>query len=197
MAAANPESADSIVKRLIKTSTAQTEKLYGFKFMMDGKELTPNDIDSILSEVNDTTIRRKAWESSKEIGKDLKSGLIQLRSLRNNVVKGLGYSDFFSYQVSDYGMSTDEMMALLKKINKELFPLYRELHTYMRYELAKKYHVKDVPDYIPAHWLSNRWGQDWSEFVKVEGLDLDSALKIRRRLVAHQGEKFYVSFLIH
>jgi peptidyl-dipeptidase A len=193
-AAANPESADSIVKKLIKAGTAQTEKLYGYKFMMDGKELTPNDIDSILAHSSDTTIRRKAWEASKAVGQELKPGLVNLRQLRNEVVKGLGYPDFFTYQVSDYGMKTEEMMALLKKINQELFPLYSELHTYMRYELAKKYNVSDVPDFLPAHWLTNRWGQDWSEFVTVEGLDLDSALKSKTpEWIAKQGEKFYMS----
>jgi peptidyl-dipeptidase A len=109
-------------------------------------------------------------------------------------VKGLGYPDYFTYQASDYGMTTDEMMQLLDKFNKELYPLYRELHTYMRYELAAKYGVKDVPAYIPAHWLSNRWGQDWSSAVTVEGLNLDSALGLKdAEWIARQGEKFYVS----
>ena len=194
LAAGNPESADSTVKALIKAGTAQTEKLYGYKFMLDGKEMTPNDIDSILTFVKDTSVRRRAWESSKAVGKELKAGLINLRQLRNKVVQGLGYPDYFTYQVSDYGMTTDEMMQLLKKFNKELFPLYRELHTYMRYELAKKYKTKEIPDFIPAHWLSNRWGQDWSEMVSVEGLNLDSALKNKNaEWIAKQGEKFYVS----
>jgi peptidyl-dipeptidase A len=194
LAAGNPENADSIVKVLIKAGTAQTEKLYGYKFMLDGKEVTPNDIDSILSSATDTALRKRAWMASKDAGKDLKEGLIRLRELRNKVVQSLGYSDYFSYQVSDYGMSTQEMMDLLKKFNKELFPLYRELHTYMRYELAKKYKSKEVPDLIPAHWLSNRWGQDWSEMVTVSGLNLDSSLKTKdAEWIAKQGEKFYVS----
>ncbi|MBP6648104.1 MAG: M2 family metallopeptidase [Bacteroidia bacterium] len=194
LAAGNPESAEETVKELIKAGTAQTEHLYGYKFEIDGKEVTPNDIDSILAEAKDTTARRKAWESSKAIGATLKPGLINLRDLRNKVVQGLGYPDYFTYQVSDYGMKTEEMMEMLRKFNKELNPLYRELHTYLRYELAKKYGVKDVPDYIPAHWLSNRWGQDWSEMVTVEGLNLDSALKLKdAEWVAKQGEKFYVS----
>lgn len=194
LAAGNPESAEETVKALIKAGTAQTENLYGYKFMIDGKEVTPNDIDSILAEAKDTVMRRKAWEASKAIGAALKPGLMNLRDLRNKVVQGLGYPDYFTYQVSDYGMTNDEMMDMLKKFNKELNPLYRELHTYMRYELAKKYGVKEVPDYIPAHWLSNRWGQDWSEMVTVEGLNLDSALKLKdAEWVAKQGEKFYVS----
>jgi peptidyl-dipeptidase A len=194
LAAGNPEKAEATVKALIKASTSQTEKLYGYKFMLDGKEITPNDVDSILSQVNDTTMRRKAWEASKEVGKELKPGLENLRELRNKVVQGLGYADYFTYQVSEYGMKNEEMLDLLQKFNKELFPLYRELHTYMRYELAKKYHAKEVPDFIPAHWLSNRWGQDWSEMVTVEGLNLDDALKKKdAEWIAKQGEKFYVS----
>jgi peptidyl-dipeptidase A len=194
LAAGNPESSSDKVKLLIAAGTAQTEKLYGYKFTLDGKEITPNDIDSILADVKDTVVRRKAWEAAKAVGGTLKNGLINLRGLRNEVVKGLGYPDFFTYQVSDYGMTTEEMMQLLDKFNKELYPLYRELHTYMRYELAKKYGVKDVPDFIPAHWLSNRWGQDWSEMVTVQGLNLDSALKTKSAdWIAHQGEKFYMS----
>ncbi len=194
LAAGNPESAESIVKERIKAETAQTEKLYGFKFSIEGKEVTPNMIDSILKSSKDLNARKKSWEASKEVGKSLKEGLVHLRELRNNVVQALGYKDFFSYQVSEYGMTTEEMMDLLKKFNQELHPLFRELHTYARYELAKKYGVKEVPDYLPAHWLSNRWGQDWSEMITVEGLNIDSALKTKSaEWVAKQGEKFYVS----
>ena len=53
LAAGNPESAGELVKDLIKSGTAQTEKMYGFKFSIDGKEVTPNDINKILSESKD------------------------------------------------------------------------------------------------------------------------------------------------
>ena len=97
LAAANPESESEKVKELIKAATAQTEALYGYKFMMNGKEVTPNDIDSMLAEVKDTIARRIAWESSKEVGTKLKPGLIKLRELRNKVVQGLGYPDYFNF----------------------------------------------------------------------------------------------------
>jgi peptidyl-dipeptidase A len=86
------------------------------------------------------------------------------------------------------------MMEMLKKINAELWPLYRELHTWARYELAKKYGVKEVPDLIPAHWLSNRWGQDWSSMVEVKGMNLDSVLSSKDSMwLVKQAERFYVS----
>ena len=193
-AANNPETIKDIVKERIKAETEQTEKLFGFDYKIDGKSVSTNDIDGILASETNMPKRLKAWEASKEVGKGLKDGLVNLRDLRNKTVQGLGYKDFFEYQVSDYGMTTQEMMDMLQKFNKELYPLYRELHTYARYEFAKKYGVKEVPDLIPAQWLPNRWGQDWGSLVDVKGINLDSALKTKDpEWIVKQGERFYVS----
>jgi len=193
-AANNPGTVPDLVKERIKAETEQTEKLYGFDFKIDGEPVTPNEIDASLKEENDLDKRLKAWESSKEVGINLKEGLNNLRNLRNETVQNLNYSDYFSYQVSEYGMTSEEMMTLLRKIHSELFPLYRELHTYTRYELAKKFGVDEVPDYIPAHWLTNRWGQDWASMVTVEGFDIDAALSEKdEEWIIQQAERFYKS----
>ncbi len=193
-AANNPQTIADVVKQRIKAESEQTQKLYGFQYMLAGKKVSTNDIDDILKKETDLNKRLAAWESSKEVGKTLKTGLVNLRNLRNKTVQALGYKDYFSYQVSDYGMTSDEMMKTMDKLMAELWPLYRELHTYMRYELAKKYGVAEVPDYIPAHWISNRWGQDWSAIVNVKGLNLDSVLgKKTPEWIVKEGEKLYTS----
>jgi peptidyl-dipeptidase A len=192
-AAAGPQTVPDVVAQRIAAETEQTEKLYGFQFTIGGRPVTPNDIDRALRESRNLTERRRAWESSKEVGKVLKPGIVKLRDLRNQTVQALGYADFFTYQVSDYGMTADEMLALTDKLMAELRPLYRELHTWARYELAKRYGAP-VPELLPADWLPNRWGQDWSALVTVRGLDVDSALKDRTaEWIVKQGEEFYVS----
>lgn len=190
----NPQTIASVVKERIKAETAQTEKLFGFDFTLDGKSVSTNQLDDILKSSSKLEERRKAWEASKQVGKGLKEGLVNLRKLRNETVNALGYSDYFSYQVSEYGMNTNDMMDMMRKLNKELRPLFRELHTYARYELAKKYGVKEVPDYIPADWLPNRWAQDWSSMITVEGLDIDGILKQKSpEWIVKEGEAFYQS----
>jgi peptidyl-dipeptidase A len=85
------------------------------------------------------------------------------------------------------------MLRLNEQLVRELRPLYRELHTWARHELAQRYAVP-VPDLIPAHWLPNRWGQDWSAMVEVKGLDVNGALgKKTAEWVVQQGEQFYRS----
>ena len=190
----NPATVADIVKKRIKVETEQVEKLYGFDFQLEGKSVTTNDIDELLRNDNDMNKRLAAWEQSKEVGKNLREGLQQMQILRNQTVQALGYSDYFSYQVSDYGMTSQVMRAQLEQTMREIWPFYRELHTWARYTLAEKYGVKEVPDMIPAHWLPNRWGQDWSPLVKVEGLDLDSKLKEKQpEWLVKQAESFYVS----
>jgi peptidyl-dipeptidase A len=189
----SPGLVPEVVKQRIAAETEQTEKLYGFGFTLKGKPLTPNDIDAALRDNPNLAERQAVWEASKEVGPALKPGLLRLRELRNQVVRALGYKDYFDYQVSVYGMKPDEMLALMDTLNVQLRPLYRELHTWARFELAKKYHAP-VPDLIPAHWLPNRWGQDWSPMVKVNGLDIDAALKAHDgEWVVRQAEAFYQS----
>lgn len=192
-AANNPQTVADLVKQRIKAENDQTKQLYGYQYMLGSKKVSTNDLDGILKKENNEGKRLAAWTASKEIGKTLKVGLTNLRSLRNQTVQALGYHDYFTYQVSEYGMSTDEMMQTMDRLISELYPLYRELHTYERYELAKKYGAP-VPDYLPAHWLPNRWGQDWSAGIEVRGLNLDSVLATKSaEWIVKEGEKLYTS----
>lgn len=192
-AGANPQTVKDIVDQKIKAETEQTKGLFGFKFQIDGKPVSTNDIDGILESSTNLKERLAAWEASKEVGAALKPGLENLRGLRNQSVQALGYEDYFQFQVSEYGMSTQEMLDLNHNSIKDIWPLYRELHTWARYELAKKY-GEEVPDYLPAHWLPNRWGQEWSSLVNVEGLNFDKALEEKGGdWIMRQGEEFYMS----
>ena len=193
-AANNPQTIAEIVKKRIKAENEQTQALYGFQYMLNGKKVSTNDLDDVLKQERDPSKRLAAWEASKAVGPGLKDGLVNLRNLRNQTVQALGYHDFFSYQVSDYGYKTEEMMKLMDGMIRDLWPLYRELHTWMRYEMAARYGAKEVPDLLPAHWLPNRWGQDWSAAVNVKGINLDSVLKPKGApWIAKNAEALYVS----
>lgn len=194
LAANNPQIVANLVKQRIKAENEQTHKLFGYQYILAGKKVRTNDLDDVLKKETDVNKRLAAWEASKRVGPTLKEGLVNLRNLRNKTVQALGYPDYFTYQVSSYGMSANEMMHTMDSFMNELYPLYRELHTWMRYELAKKYGVSKVPDYLPAHWLPNRWGQNWSSIVNVKGINLDGILKNKTPdWIVKSGENFYVS----
>lgn len=192
-AGASPATAAEAVRELITVQGDQTKILYGFDFRIDNRSVSKNDINNVLASDAGLSRKLKAWVASKEVGRELKPGLVKLRDLRNESVRGLGFPDFFTYQVSEYDMTAEEMLSMTEGFIRDVWPLYRELHTWARYELAKRYN-QPVPEYLPAEWLPNQWGQDWAAMVKVEGLNLDAALKEKSaEWIVRTGEEFYKS----
>jgi len=121
----------------------------------------------------------------------LKKGLAEVRDLRNRVATELGYSSYFHLQVADYGMTVPEMMQLMDKMLVDTEPLYRQLHLYARRRLAERYR-QPVPEQIPAHWLSNRWGQEWPGLA--DSVNLDPLFKGKPpEWIVEQAERFYTS----
>jgi peptidyl-dipeptidase A len=193
LAAEGPQTVPDIVKERIAAEAEQVEDMYGFEYTFRREPITPNGIEEVLRTSTDMNERLGVWEASKEVGPVLKEGIVKLRDLRNKTVQALGYRNFFDYQVSDYDMTVDEMLDLNERLVLDSRPLYREIHTWARYELAERYGAP-VPDLIPAHWLPNRYGQEWSSMVEFEAMSLDDALEGQTaEWVCRQGEDFYVS----
>ena len=186
-----PMTNPSLVERRIQSETRQASFLNSFQFKLDGNPITANEIDNLLSSSNDLAKRKAVWEASKEIGPALRENLMVLRDLRNGVAGELNYPNYFALQVAGYGMTTDEMVKMNDQFMHDLRPLYLQLHTWAKYKLAEKYH-QPVPNKIPAHWLNNRWAQNWTGMV--EAADLDPYFKGKTaEWIAKTAEDFYLS----
>src|SRR6476659_9251316 len=162
----NPE----LVTKRVEAETKQASILNSFEFKLNGKTITANDIDNRLEKSTDLAERKAVWEASKQSGPALKPHLVTLRDLRNGVAKEMKYPDYFTLQVSNYGMTTPEMLKMLEDWMTTLRPLYLQLHTWTKYKLAEKYH-QPVPKKIPAHWINNRWSQEWEGLVDAANID--------------------------
>jgi peptidyl-dipeptidase A len=169
-AAEGPMTNPDLVARRIEAETKQASILNSFEFKLNGQIITANDIDNKLDKSTDLTERKAVWEASKQSGPALKPNLVVLRDLRNGVAKEMKYPDYFALQVSNYGMTTDEMLKMLDGWMTTLRPLYLQLHTWTKYKLAEKYH-QPVPKKIPAHWINNRWSQEWEGLVDAANID--------------------------
>ena len=169
-AAEGPMTNPALVNARIKAETEQASTLNSFVFKLGGTNISANQIDNLLQQSANLAERRAVWEASKQSGPALKPGLVKLQKLRNGVAQELGHKDYFALQVASYGMTTDEMVKLQDDFLREMRPLFLQLHTYTKHQLAKKY-GQPVPKLIPAHWINNRWGQEWSGIVEAASLD--------------------------
>jgi len=188
-AAEGPMTNPGLVAKRVAAETRQASTLNGFEFKLNGQPITVNQIDDKLDKSIDLNERKTVWEASKQSGPALKPNLITLRDLRNGVAKEMKYPDYFSLQVAAYGMTTDEMIKMLDDWMATLRPLYLQLHTWTKYKLAEKFH-QPVPKKIPAHWINNRWGQEWTGLV--EAADIDKYFADRKpEWIIKTAEQFY------
>jgi len=189
-AAEGPMTNPDLVGNRVTAETAQLSTLNGFQFRLAGTNCVANDLDRVLTQSADLPARLAAWQASKMIGPALKPGLVQLRDLRNRCAQELGHKDYFALQVASYEMSADEMVKLNDDFLRELRPLYLQLHTWTKHRLAKKY-GQPVPKRLPAHWINNRWSQEWSGLV--DGVNYDRFLTNRApEWITRTAEEFYV-----
>jgi peptidyl-dipeptidase A len=68
--------------------------------VLDGRAVSDNEIEEILRLSNDETMRRAAWEASKEIGAIVAPRERELARLRNQAAHKLGFSDYYRMSLS-------------------------------------------------------------------------------------------------
>ena len=190
-AAEGPMTNPRLVAERVRAETAQAAKMNSYTFRLHGRPITANQIDHLLQTSMDLKERLDVWLASKEIGPVLKPGLVRLQRLRNAVAKEVGFHDYFALSAARYGMTTEEILQMQEQFLRDLWPLYVQLHTWAKYQLAKKFH-QPVPDLIPAHWINNRWAQEWTGFVPA--MNLDAAIgRHSAQWVVRTAERYFTS----
>jgi len=189
-AAEGPMTKPELVSARIDAETAQSSTLNSFPFELDGQPISTNEIDDQLMTLTDVGERLAVWEASKASGPALKPGLIELQGLRNGVARELGYHDYLALQAAAHDLTVEELLALNEEFLAVLRPLYLQLHTWAKYELAQRY-GQPVPERIPAHWIPNRWAQEWNAMVPMPGLNEAFARKSPEWIV-RTAEDFYL-----
>ena len=111
-AAESPGTIPDVVAHRVEAEAHQSSILDGYTFCTAptknggcASPITANQIDNILAHSRDLSERLRVWTASKEIGRPLKPGLVELVKLRNRVARELGYRSYFALQVADYGMT--------------------------------------------------------------------------------------------
>jgi len=175
-----PGTIPDVVNERVAAEARQAATLDGFEFKWTSsgstraEPLTANKIDDILNSSTNLAERLAVWKASKESGVALKPGLLKLRDLRNRVAREMDYSSFFALRAAYSDMTVPEMKKLTDDLCQQTRPLYEQLHCWAKYKLAERF-GQPVPKLIPAHWIGNRWCQEWPGLV--DSIDLDPLVK--------------------
>ncbi|WP_426264825.1 M2 family metallopeptidase [Sphingomonas sp. PWP1-2] len=177
------------------------------KGTLDGKPINGSDIEAAMGEVRDPAKSKEMWVSWHDaVGAPMRKDFAREVVIANQGAKGLGYADVGALWRSGYDMTPAQFEATTDTLWKQVEPLYKALHTYVRWKLNAKYGdaVQPKTGAIRADLLGNMWAQEWGNIYDVVapagagdvGYDVGDLLKAKRYdpiKMFKTGEGFYSS----
>ncbi|MBU4483824.1 M2 family metallopeptidase [bacterium] len=142
---------ESLRNEIISRETDLIEKFNTFRAGVDGKNYTDNEIRKVLTISLDSSERKKFWEASKQVGKEVATDLIELVKLRNKAARIVGFKNYYDMSLFTREFDEDEIFDIFKRLEDITNEPFKKIKTYIDEELAKSFNV-DVKDLRPWHY---------------------------------------------
>lgn len=164
--------------------------------------LDEGGLGQFMATSRDPAMLRRAWEGWHSSAREMRRPYARMVELSNAGAREIGYGDLGVMWRSSYDMPPHEFEAMVERLWRQVEPLYRELHCYVRARLEDRYSRAALPrdNLIPAHLTGDLYGQF---FTGIEDLlisdgeppsDVGAALRSRgydaRRLTSLSEELY-------
>jgi peptidyl-dipeptidase A len=81
--------------RLVEIASSVESDFASFRPEVEGRAMGDNDIEEVLRTSDDTGLRRRVWEASKEIGAVVAERVRELARVRNQAARDQGFADYY------------------------------------------------------------------------------------------------------
>ena len=156
----------ALLSEQVKMETEITKKYTTYRAVVNGRELSDNEIEDILRNSLKSSELQAAWEGHKMIGPAVADDIIKLVKHRNTIAQQLGFSNYHHMSLELSGQDPEDVT----KIFDELDSLTRDTFAALKDEIdsyfAARYGIsKD--DLRPWHY-QNRYFQEAPEIYSVD-----------------------------
>jgi peptidyl-dipeptidase A len=173
-----------LMKSMIDKQSAISEKFNNFRGKIDGKEMSDNDLWGILKSDKNVAKRQKAWEATKQVGREVGPLLIDLVKLRNESAKQLGFDNYYDMALATDEQNADDVLKIFDELKGLTDQPFKQLKDELDASIAKKFNTK--PETLqPWHYV-NPFFQEVSEMGEV---NLDKYFK--GKSVVELGTNYY------
>lgn len=122
-----------------------------FRAELDGERVTNNRLLDILRDERDPAVRRRAWEASKGVGREVAERLRELVRRRNAAARTLGFSDFYTMDLALQELPEERLFAVLDDFAARTDEPFRRLRASQDERLARRFGTR--PEELrPWHW---------------------------------------------
>lgn len=166
------QAAPEVLEEMIKKSTEIEMKYSAFRAIVNGKEVSDNDIEEILSKSTKSDEVKNAWIEVKKLGPIVAEDIISLVKMRNDLAKSLDFNNYHEMSLKLNDQEPEEISKIFDELDEltrdSFFELKEEIDNY----LAKKFNIKKED--LRAWHYQDRFFQ---EAPAMYDIDLDSYYK--------------------
>lgn len=162
----------SLLNAIIKKTSALEQKYAEFRATYNGKQISDNEVESVLQTSKDNKELEAVWKAHKEIGPFVSNDVIELVKLRNKVAQSLGFDNYHSMSLELSGQNPQEISALFDELDSLTKGTFAKLKNEMDSTFAIRYKVSKE-QLMPWHFQ----GRYFQESPQLYPVDLDKYYK--------------------
>ena len=156
----------ALLSEQVKMETEITKKYTTYRAVVNGRELTDNEIEDILRNSRLSTELKAAWEGSKKIGPVVADDIVRLVRHRNTIAKQLGFSNYHQMSLELSGQDPEEVTKIFDELDSLTHDSFLALKVEIDNYFAGLYGIsKD--ELRPWHY-QNRYFQEAPEIYAVD-----------------------------
>ncbi|HUU85811.1 MAG TPA: M2 family metallopeptidase [Phycisphaerae bacterium] len=144
--------ADPDLQKKIVALETETEQIFNtHRSLVNGKELTENDVRKILIDSDDSALTEAAWNGYMKVGAKVEGKLGELVRLRNQVARQLGFDNYYVMQLTLQELDVNELLQLFDELNTLTRDAFAAFKT--EFDAARAARFKVAPaDLRPWHY---------------------------------------------
>ena len=177
-----------LMHELNDRESALEQKFNTYRVKVGDRELSDNQVDSILRNSTNSAELQAVWEASRQIGREIQGQVLELTKLRNRIARSLGFTDYFDMQLKLGEQEPSEIIALFDQLDSLTREPFMQLKGQIDSALTVRYGI--AKDQIRPWHYQNRFFQ---EAPHIYDVDLNSyyrgkdPVEISRRFYAGIG----------
>jgi peptidyl-dipeptidase A len=137
--------------RLVALETSVESTFVNHRGTIDGREVSDNDIEVILTKSDDVAERRKAWEASKSVGAAVAADLLELVRTRNEIASELGAPNHYPLALQLDELDEARLFRTLDEVEQLTNEPFRAWKAELDGRLAERFGCT-IDDLRPWHY---------------------------------------------
>ena len=142
---------DDLLERMVDLSSEIDKQFSVYRPKVGGKEISTNDVYSILKESRDSEYRRSVWEASKDVGPAVNEKFLELIRLRNESAEKVGFKNYYAMAMVLEEQNEEKLVGIFDELDELTREPFRRFKERLDHELSELYGTA-ASEIMPWHY---------------------------------------------